>query len=226
LYQAAAIRQHVSMRTTLGHDVASIASSLGDNAVHIWLLNYERSRQRQPLRKLLGTYLGLPEQAVSLIDGEHGRPDLAPPWNQFLQFNWSHTVDKAIIAVARGITPGVDIERIRPRPRAMPLAERFFHPEEIAALRALGKSERELAFLQLWTGKEAILKALGRGVAFGLHRLHLDVTTSPSGLLWLDGEDATQWQLQSLETDNDHIANVAWRGASRDIDIWTLAESG
>ncbi|QAU24571.1 4'-phosphopantetheinyl transferase superfamily protein [Dyella sp. M7H15-1] len=214
------------MHTSLGHDVASIASNLGDGGIHIWLIDYHRSQQRRPLQALLGVYLSLPAEAVILIDGEHGRPDLAPPWNQVLQFNWSHSVDKAIIAITRHVAPGIDIECIRPRPRAMQLAERFFHPEEVAALQALDKHRREIAFLQLWTSKEAVLKALGRGVTFGLHRLHLSVASESPDLLWLDGDDATQWQLHCLKIDCDHVASLAWRGPSLAVDIWTLAENG
>jgi 4'-phosphopantetheinyl transferase len=226
LCYAAAIRQHVRMRTTLGHDVAGIASSLDDKCVHVWLLSHLKSRGREPLRALLGVYLGLPAEEVVLIEGEHGRPELAPPWSQFLHFNWSHSGDKAIIVVALGLAPGVDIERIRPRPRSAELAERFFHPDEAAALLALDESIRERAFLRLWTGKEAVLKALGRGIAFGLHRLHLSVSPAASSLLWLDGDDAAQWQLQRLEVDPGYVASVAWRGPSRVVHSWTLAESG
>jgi 4'-phosphopantetheinyl transferase len=226
LSRAAAIRQHVWMRTTLGHDVASIASGLNSNTIHVWLLKYQRSSQREPLRALLSVYLGLPAETVVLVDGEHGRPELAPPWNQLLQFNWSHSGGKAVIAVARGIAPGIDIEQVRPRPRAMELAERFFHPDEIKALRALDVSKREYRFLELWTGKEAVLKALGRGVAFGLHRLRLSMLQDAPGLVWLDGDDAIAWQFRRLDIDADHVASLAWRGPPRSIDVWTLAESG
>lgn len=213
------------MRTTSGHDVAAIVSGLDNTSLHIWRFGYQRSQQRQPLRALLGIYLGLPADGVPLVEGEHGRPDLAAPWNQYLQFNWSHTAGIAVVAIARDVVPGVDVERIRRRPRTMPVAERYFHPEEVTALRALDESRREHAFLELWTRKEAILKALGRGVAFGLHRLQLNVASEPPSLLWLDGDDATQWQLKSLQIDHDCIASVAWRGPPRTIDIWTLAES-
>jgi 4'-phosphopantetheinyl transferase len=226
LCRAAAIRQHERMRTTLGHDVAGIASSLDDKCIHVWLLSHLKSQGRGPLRALLGVYLGLPADAVVLVEGEHGRPELAPPWNQFLHFNWSHSGGKAVIVVAHGLVPGIDIERIRPRPRSPELAERFFHPDEAAELSALDESVRTHAFLQLWTGKEAVLKALGRGIAFGLHRLHLSVGAATSRLLWLDGDDAAQWQLQRLEVGPDYVASVAWRGPSRVVHSWTLAENG
>jgi 4'-phosphopantetheinyl transferase len=214
------------MRTTFGHEVAGIASSLDDECIHVWLLDYRKSQGREPLRSLLGAYLGLPAESVVLVHGEHGRPELAPPWNQPLHFNWSHSGDKAIIAVARGIVPGIDIERVRPRPRSRELTDRFFHPEEAAALSVLDESRREIVFLELWTGKEAVLKALGRGVAFGLHRLHLVAEPGAAHLLWLDGDDAAQWQLCRLQVPIDYIASVAWRGPPRTIHTWTLAERG
>ena len=211
------------MRTTLGQDVAGIAAGLDKYRVHVWVLNYRRAQQREPLRALLGVYLGLPADALVLINDAHGRPELAAPWNQFLQFNWSHSVDKAIIAVAHGVTPGIDIERIRPRPRALELAERFFHRDETAALRAVSEEQRERVFLELWTCKEAVLKALGRGLAFGLDRLRFTLAPT-ANLLWLDGDDAALWQLHRLDLGPDHVASVAWRGPSRAVDVWTLAD--
>lgn len=174
---------------------------------------------------MLSIYLGVPAASISLEDGEHGRPELAEPLHQILQFNWSHSGDAALIAVARDVAPGIDIERLRPRAHAMQLAERFFHPEETAALAALNAAEQEPAFLQLWTGKEAVLKAMGRGIAFGLDRLRLTVMPMQPSVLWVDGDDPAQWQLHTLPAGADHVASVAWRGPDRVIANWTLADS-
>lgn len=213
------------MRTILGHDVAGIAASLSDDTIHVWLLDYRRELRREPLKALLGVYLGLPVESVALRNDEHGRPELVAPWHTLLQFNWSHSAGKAIIAVARGITPGIDIERVYSRARALDIAERFFHPEEAAALKRLDESQRERAFLQLWTGKEAVVKALGRGIAFGLQRFCLTVSPAPPQMLWLDGEDASAWQWHPIDIDADHVASLAWRGTSRTIAKWTLADT-
>src|SRR3546814_6405959 len=61
------------------------------------------------------------------------------------------------------IVPGIDLERQRPRARALEIAERYFSADEAAALAALPAADRSVAFLELWTAKEAVLKALGRG---------------------------------------------------------------
>lgn len=226
LYRKLAFRQHARMRTTLGQDVAGIAAGLGNDQIHLWRLAYGRVRGRAPLRSLLGVYLGLPAEAVTLVEGEHGKPELAEPWGRWLQFNWSHSGEVALVAIARGCSPGVDIERLRPRPRALELAERFFHPEETAALAKLDDSQREQAFLELWTAKEAVLKAMGRGIAFGLERLRLAVAPALPRLLWLDSDDAAQWQLRPLSPGQGYVASVAWRGPTRDIAFWTLADGG
>jgi 4'-phosphopantetheinyl transferase len=226
LCRAAAIRQHVRMHTTLGQDVAGIAAGLDHRAIHVWLLDYQRSQRRQPLCALLAIYLGISADEVALNEGEHGRPELALPWHGNLQFNWSHSGNKAIIAVARNVVPGIDIERLRPRPKVMQLAERFFHPAEVAALEALEENQREEAFLRLWTGKEAVLKALGRGLAFGLDRLQVSANSGAMALHWLDGEDAASWQLDPLDVGADYGACLAWRGPRLAIECRTLADSG
>jgi 4'-phosphopantetheinyl transferase len=217
-------RQHARMRTILSQDVAGIAAGLGNDQIHVWRLRYDRAQRREPLRMLLGRYLGLSMADVVLMDGEHGRPELAEPRTGVLRFNWSHSGDTALVALARSVIPGVDIERIRLRSRAMQLAERFFHPEEAAALASLDATARQQAFLQLWTGKEAVLKAMGRGIAFGLDRLRLAVPPADAQIIWLDGEEPSQWQLHPLHVDTDHVAHLAWRGPALAIACWTLAD--
>ena len=211
------------MRTSLGHDIAAIAASLDDGAIHVWQLDYDRSLHRAPLHKVLGAYLGLPPDDVVLQQNEHGRPELSPPWDRFLRFNWSHTVDRALIAVARGIQPGVDIERVRPRPRALEIAQRFFHRDELRALEVLADIRRDYAFAQLWTGKEAILKAVGRGIAFGLDRLCLSVAEAEPRLRWMDGDDVAEWNLRRIDVGSDYVARLAWRGPACTVASWTLA---
>ena len=48
------------------------------------------------------------------------------------------------------------------------LADCHFTPHEAAALRKLPANERVLAFYELWTMKEAMLKGIGSGISGGL----------------------------------------------------------
>ncbi|MDQ6647259.1 MAG: 4'-phosphopantetheinyl transferase superfamily protein [Pseudomonadota bacterium] len=211
------------MITTPAPTLANVAEGLHDDEIHVWHLAYHPHRGRTPLRTVLAAYLGVPATDVSLIDGEHGRPMLAPVHEQSLGFNWSHSGEHALIAVGRHISPGIDIETQRDRPRALEIARRYFTAEEAAALSRLPVDQRHFAFLELWTAKEAVLKALGRGIAFGLHRLSIASGPDTLDLQQLEGDDAGAWQLQRLHPGPALIAALAWRGASRRIRQASLA---
>lgn len=189
----------------------------------MWQLPYDHRQGRAPLRAMLGVYLGIPADAVALREGEHGRPYLDASHSQSLGFNWSHCGDRAIIALARGLVPGIDLERLRERPRALAIAQRYFDAAETAQLARQAPELRSHAFLELWTAKEAVLKALGRGLAFGLHRLSIDPGEGQPQLRSLDGENVADWQLHRLQPAAGHVAALAWRGDPRAIRYWTLA---
>lgn len=103
-----------------------------------------------------------------------GRPELAgalPEGARDLRFNLSHTRGLVAVALARAPVAelGVDVETVHRRTRTDALAERYFAPAELEALRALpSTSARRERFFALWTLKEAYIKARGRGLAIPL----------------------------------------------------------
>ncbi|OOG53259.1 4'-phosphopantetheinyl transferase superfamily protein [Rhodanobacter sp. C03] len=214
------------MTTAHAPTLASLAGRLHDDEIHVWHLAYRATQGRAPLRRVLAAYLGIDSDAVTLVTGEHGRPALAADLDPSLGFNWSHSGDHALIAIGRQVQPGIDLERRRERPRALEIARRYFNADESAALAALPAADRSVAFLELWTTKEAVLKALGRGIAFGLHRLSIASDGDRPILRQLDGDDVHAWQLQRLTLDPTLLAALAWRGGPRQIRLHTLASDG
>ncbi len=204
--------------------LANVAEQLRDDEIHVWLVNYQREQGRMTLRTVLGAYLDTPAAGIELSIGEHGRPGLAASHDATLGFNWSHSGDHALIAVGRGVTPGVDVERKRPRPRALDIARRFFSADETAALSALPATDIDSAFLQLWTAKEAVLKAVGHGLSFGLDRLSIANVADDLVLRALDGDNVEAWQLQRLTMPDTLIAALAWRGRPRHVRLGMLAD--
>ncbi len=82
---------------------------------------------------------------------------------QDLGISLAHSAPFSVCAVAEGCRVGVDIERTdRCIARAEDIAARYFSDGERALLAAA--SDRELAFLRVWTRKEALGKALGTGL--------------------------------------------------------------
>lgn len=211
------------MTTTDGQTPAKVAERLGDDEIHVWRLAYDHHQGRAPLIAMLAAYLRVAVEEVQLEESAHGRPMLSAPHHDSFGFNWTHSSDQALIAIARGITPGIDLERLRRHPRAVAIARRYFSPDEAASLEALPENQRDRAFLELWTAKEAVLKALGRGIAFGLHRLSIGGSSEAPVLGRLEGHEAGQWQLHRLLLDHDHVGSVAWHGGPRRLRLWTLA---
>ena len=205
--------------------LANVAEHLRDDEIHVWHLAYRPTQGRAPLRHMLAAYLGTDADAVALIEGEHGRPALAVAHDSPIGFNWSHSGDHALIAIGRHVAPGIDLENVRPRPRALEIAQRYFSAEEATALANLPPTQRSVAFLELWTAKEAVLKALGRGLAFGLHRLSIASVGAHLSLQQLEGEDTQAWQLERLAIDTTLLAALAWRGAARQIRLHRLASN-
>lgn len=181
--------------------------------VRLGLLPHDGGRGEPAARAWLAGQLGLPPRALALARDAHGRPALGRTGRDC---NWSHSGDRLLVALADGARVGVDLERRRPRPRALEIAGRYFHPREAAALAVLPEHARDAAFLRLWCAKEALLKAHGRGLAHGLARFEVAGFAEPGGPLRLHADDGglgPGWQLAALDWP-DALAVVAWRGTA------------
>lgn len=204
--------------------VAEIATALGNESVHVWRLPYQRQNGRHALRALLAAYVGEDAAKLDFVQGAHGRPTLAPPHR--LDFNWSHSGEHALVAVAHALPElGVDIERYRVRSRALDLATRFFDQGETAWLAALPIAQRSQAFLQLWTAKEAVLKATGRGLSYGLHRVVFAPSAQGLQPSRFDGAAGSvgEWQMHALNPPGDSLGALAWRGPARKVCLFAAS---
>ncbi|ARZ71628.1 4'-phosphopantetheinyl transferase superfamily protein [Streptomyces sp. HU2014] len=144
------------------------------------------------LRRLLGAYLGRPPQDVTFVrepcpgcQGTHGRPAVAHP-DPPLHFSLSHSHGMVLVGVA-GRTVGVDVERL-PRPQTVAVCTPALHAQEREELDALPPPDRQAAFGQLWTRKEAFLKGLGTGLGRSpaADYLGADPARRPAGWTLLD----------------------------------------
>ena len=183
--------------------------------IQVASLPYLPGQRGEPqVRDTLARWLGEPGPPPLARDPS-GRPRLLAP-HQDHDTGWSHSGEQLLLALGRGVTLGVDLERLRPRPRALELADRFFAPGEAGRLQALAPERRELAFLRLWCAKEAVLKAHGQGLSFGLHRLEFipdgDDEHAPLRLLASDPElgAASDWQLHEWIPAPGYLAALAW----------------
>ncbi|ANB19791.1 4'-phosphopantetheinyl transferase family protein [Dokdonella koreensis] len=211
---------------------------LADDEIHLWQLRADAGLGPRGVSALAHLHLGRLLSAYSgggrplaIARGPHGKP--YAPEAGGIEFNVSHSGHYVLIAFARGQPLGVDLESVAGRRRAiLTIAERFFAPDEAAALARLDGDRQHLAFLRLWTCKEAVLKAMGSGLHFGLDRLRfsLDADGQPRAVAQIVGDagDPAHWHLHRQEAAAETVAALAWNGPERrvrSLTIGTAAES-
>lgn len=158
---------------------------------------------RAVLRALLGQRLGVPADSLRFETGPHGKPRLDIPTAP--GFNVSHAGDFAWIALAEGGGEvGVDIERIDPglgQDALREMAAQCLTERERDWLHAMPAAAWPAAFYLLWTAKEALLKALGLGIADHLQHVSVAVDTSQN-----DGAGAPKPRRLAVHPESDQIA--------------------
>jgi len=156
---------------------------------------------RGALRLLLADRLGSPATALSFATGRHGKPFLVADGEpSSLQFNVSHSAERALVAVSP-TTVGVDIECLE-RPGDLDLvAKGVFTGAERSALDARSGAERVALFFRLWTVKEALIKARGCGFAYPPVRFEVPQalrTGASHGTFTFPGETVPVWRITDL----------------------------
>jgi len=189
-----------------------------DEAVRASRFKMERVRRqfvaaRVQLRQVLAGYLRIEPREVRIAIEINGKPVLDPSQAAGLHFNVSHSETLALFSVTMVGPTGIDLEHRRVVPDAEALVERFFTARERAQFQTLPQADRFDAFFHAWTRKEAVLKAIGRGVQ-SLDQC--DITFGPGepeAVLRVEDDHDTRskWVLRSWRPNEEFDAAVAVR---------------
>ncbi len=120
---------------------------------------------RASLRCLLALYTGENPQQLVFSYNSAGKPRLD---DRSLNFNISHSDELAVATVSRTFELGVDVERLKPIPEALEIAESYFSGLEAQWIAEAEGDERSKRFLRCWVIREACVKALGVGLSLPL----------------------------------------------------------
>lgn len=130
------------------------------------------------------------------VRGAYGKPALDPPVGvPPLRINISHSRGCVACVLGRGAEVGIDVEdegRIGGRHR---VAGDIFSAEERHVLAALDEAGRRKAFAAMWTMKEAIIKADGRGLAMPMQGFTVDPGSSSVRFAGDEDRSAKRWLL-------------------------------
>ena len=174
------------------------------------IVRYERLvQQRHRLEFLLGKWLtriclseytGLAMGDWQFTYNAHGKPQPREGLSvQAPYFNLSHSHGRAVLAVGRTPELGVDIEFTGMKRRVAQIAHRYFADEEIQALLALSHSDQSSRFYELWSLKEAYIKARGLGFAIPLRSFAYSFSPDRLELNEMSRSSAAQWRWQTWQ---------------------------
>jgi len=184
---------------------------------------FERDRIRHTLahgvlRHLLSRYCSgdssVSPESLRFSITPTGKPSLQFP-GLSLQFNLTHSEDRALLAVSPGFALGVDLEKVRSNIEALAISQHYFFGSEREAIAAAPAAAREEMFFRYWVAKEAVLKAQGIGLGFPLDRFRvafLDDTNSAT-VETLDPDRLVPgWHVRLLPCEPGWLGAVAAHG--------------
>lgn len=177
---------------------------------------------RGTLRCLLAAYLAVQPNAIRFAYNRFGRPILADPPLEGLQFNVAHSGRLALYIVAcRQV--GIDVEQVRSGLDFDSIAASAFSRHEQAELRSVAEAERPRAFFNCWTRKEAYIKARGMGLQFPLDQFDVSCAPGkPARLLAVrSGDDrAERWSMYDLQLGDEYCGAAIVEGAAHPSYFW------
>lgn len=178
----------------------------------------ERDRRRYLVtralvRTVLARFTGVAPECLAFRENRYGKPALCTMGaaSGGLSFNLSHCDDMIVLALTRDRALGVDVENIALKPAPIHIAQRYFAREEIATLGGLPADGQGRRFFELWTLKEAYIKARGMGLAIPLDQFgfrfdqcgHLDMWIHPHL-----GDQPSRWHHRQIRIAPDYLVGL------------------
>jgi 4'-phosphopantetheinyl transferase len=183
--------------------------------------HFEKDRRRYSfgrgvLRFILGIYLGADPKDVDFSYGDYGKPFLdSALYDIPIHFNHAHSNDLSLYAFSLSRSVGIDVEYMRPIPDYDKISENNFSLGENAILQKLPENLKQEAFYNIWTRKEAYIKAVGCGLTIPLNTFEVSVISSePVRLKSTDCsyEKAYRWRMESFNPSKGYAAAIVVEG--------------
>ncbi|MEW4568921.1 4'-phosphopantetheinyl transferase superfamily protein [Tautonia sp. JC769] len=170
------------------------------------------------VRSVLSRYEAIAPAHWRFATGRYGKPRIAdPPVVPPLYFNLSRTSGMIVCAVSRTCELlGVDVERWDQGAENLVIADRYFAPSELAALRSLPDQDQAARFMMLWTLKESYLKAMGVGLTRPLQTFAITIEGNPGAddpirIRFEPGfeDDPAAWRFALVGVAPEHLVALA-----------------
>lgn len=141
---------------------------------------YEKSKERfiicrGALRFMLSRYLKENPASIGIFENQGGKPEITDKYHQHaLEFNISHSNEICLKAFSQNLELGIDVEAIRPFGELEDMAKSFLSKRELAAFNSCTPEKKPIKFFDLWSAKEALLKAIGCGLMIQPNQIEIE----------------------------------------------------
>jgi 4'-phosphopantetheinyl transferase len=168
---------------------------------------------RALVRTVLSRYAPVAPESWRFAANRYGRPEIVSTDARIrgLSFNISHCSGLIVVGLTRGRSLGVDVENVADREAPLDIVDRFFAPDEIAALNSLAEAQQRDRFFEYWTFKESYIKARGLGLSVPLDRFSFDLGDPDRVRLTIDpalGDSPTRWEFWQFRPRPEHLVAV------------------
>jgi 4'-phosphopantetheinyl transferase len=179
-------------------------------------------------RALVRSVLSLYDDAISPENWEFKKNAYGKPYINNssvrlpLYFNISHTENLIVLAVTLDCDLGIDVEYLPRISRIDGIVESFFSPSEILSFKALSEEKQQQHFFDLWTLKEAYIKACGMGLSIPLDEFSYDF--SDAGKINIKFNDskndsAEAWHFWQAQPTPEHKLSLAMRKPVKTVSL-------
>lgn len=178
---------------------------------------FEKHRHQYLItRAMVRTILSLYENSItptnwSFTFNDFGKPSINNDSLTIpLCFNVSHTNKLVTMAVTLDQEIGIDIEYLPRLENILDIAHNYFSPIELEQLYQLPLEKQRDRFFELWTLKEAYIKACGMGLSIPLD--HFSFIFSKEGKIKFESNRDDQpehWHFWQIRPNESHKVSVA-----------------
>jgi 4'-phosphopantetheinyl transferase len=217
-------------------DGASISDKSLLDRYHLQLNNAEQKRLKQfqfpkdqhrylvtraLVRNVLSLYISaIQPQQWKFVSNQNGKPAISNPIFQPLKFNVSHTASVIVMAVTLQNEIGVDIELKSKSSRSMEIADHFFSPDEAAYLNSLPEHLQKERFCELWTLKEAYIKAKGVSLITSFDKFSFQFLNENHISFKSSKEKISSWKFWLFEASEKYKIALAKESEEKPVNIF------
>lgn len=148
------------------------------------------------IHKIISEVLNIPHSNLKFMTNAYGKPFV----NECeLEFNLSHSGDWVVCAFDQNPV-GIDIEKIDTI--NLELAHRFFTQEEYNyIMRGYDERQQRKRFYLVWSAKESVMKAVGKGLSIPLNSFNVMSGDSIAQRIMMDG---VAWHITNVLLDPNY----------------------